>query len=141
MRRRPLTLATAASVAASPFATWWACGDLSEEHEVLDHSFRAPDLPVAVEAGVGGAAVAVVVGAVVLAATEARRRPLDRLWLRVVITLVLCGAVVGFGGRVLTAGVVGANIGAGMFLLFVFPAVVLVAGTALVRATTLARER
>ena len=52
----------------------------------------------------------------------ARSRPLDGWW-TVLALLCAAGALAAAGSRVVTAGVVGANIGGGLFLLFGAPVV------------------
>ena len=78
--------------------------------------FRAPELPAAVD-------VIVVVGAVVLfvcgsglVMTPAGRGHVGRREWLAMLPLLLLGLFVGFGGRVVTARVGGANIGGGLLV-------------------------
>ena len=52
-----------------------------------------------------------------------RRGELDRRWWEVPAPLMLAGVVVGVGWRVLTAGVLGVDVGAGPTMLFGAPVV------------------
>jgi hypothetical protein len=65
----------------------------------------------------------------------------DRRWWEVIGPLVVAGLMVGVGWRVLTAGVVGANIGAGLALMTGGPVVAALLLWALVRALLLVRRR
>lgn len=58
------------------------------------------------------------------------RRVLDPRWWAVLILLVVAGCIVGLGRRALTAGVIGANIGAGLFVFVGSPNVVALHPTA-----------
>ncbi|MFH9014838.1 hypothetical protein ACH4C6_26095 [Streptomyces sp. NPDC017943] len=87
----------------------------------LDYAFQPWGVGDGVAAVVGGIAlVGVAAGAVVLM-RGARRGVLDPRWWSVVGPLVVVGLMAGVGWRVLTAGVVGANIGAGLLLVLGAP--------------------
>ncbi len=53
-----------------------------------------------------------------------RRASADLRWLAVVLPLLAAAVLLGWGWRVLTAGVIGANIGAGLVVAFGGPLVV-----------------
>jgi hypothetical protein len=53
--------------------------------------------------------------------------------------LLLIGVLIGFGWRVFTAGVTGANIGAGLFIFFAGPVIVALLACAVFRSVTLLR--
>lgn len=55
-------------------------------------------------------------------------------------SVVLAGIIVGGALRVVTAGVIGANIGAGLVLLFAVPAVLGLVGFAMIRSGQLVRR-
>src|SRR5262245_52600903 len=103
-------LAAAAVVLGAPVATWWAVGDLSETTRDPDYLMRPLDLPPGVEATLVVAALAFVVVGVAVLFRLVRTKQLDRRWLNPIALLATAGALTGFGWRVLTAGVVGANI-------------------------------
>jgi hypothetical protein len=133
-------LAAAALVIATPVATWWLVGDQSSAGTGLDYAVRPIELDPAVERMVGiGSVLAVVVSALVLARAS-RRRQLDQRWWSVLVPLLLAGLIVGAGWRVLTAGVIGANIGAGLVILFGGPAVAALLLWAVFRSVHLARS-
>lgn len=56
------------------------------------------------------------VGSVAVLAWATGRRVLDPRWRTVLILPVAAGCIVGLGRRVLTAGVIGANISAGLLV-------------------------
>lgn len=127
--------AAVAAVLAAPVATWTLLGDLSSEgfdEEELDYLFRAPAVPRTVELLAGVAALAVLVVSALVIGRALHLGHLRRPWLGTVVPLCAAGVVLGFGGRALTAGGIGANIGGGLFILFGLPlAGVLVAAAAI----------
>lgn len=109
-----------------PVAVWGLIGQqdaTGTPPEDLDHAVRPWDLPTGLAPLLGGCAVllAAASGGFLLRATRTGR--LDRRWWQVLTPLLVSGAVLGAGWRVLTAGVVGANIGAGFVLLLGGPLV------------------
>jgi hypothetical protein len=62
-------------------------------------------------------------------------------WWGVLVPLLVAGAFCGAGWRVITAGVVGANIGGGLLLVSGVPIVVTLIGVAVVVAWSLRRQR
>ena len=127
-----LAAAAISSVAAVPVAAWLV-GDLSYQGPVdpgfpyLDYAYRPLPLPVAAHAAAG------TIGLLVLlpAAVTALSRPGLRLTL---VCLIGAGALTGLSYRIMTAGVIGANIGAGLVLILGGPLLLalLVAGAVLV---------
>ncbi len=108
-------------VAAAPVAVWWGVGDLSEDRTGLDYMMRAPDVAPGVVTVSGLVATAAVVVALAVLGRAFYRLRVDRAWLATPVLLAAAGALVAFGGRILTAGVIGANIGGGLFVLFGLP--------------------
>ncbi|MCH0562095.1 MULTISPECIES: hypothetical protein [unclassified Streptomyces] len=131
-------------VAAVPVAVWGLMGQQNAQGlppSELDHAFRPPDVSDGTAAVLG--AVAVVLG-VLGAALLLRAGPhggLDSRWWAVLGPLMVAGALAGVGLRVLTAGVIGANIGAGLVILAGGPVIGGLLLWALVRGVWLARER
>ncbi|MER7458807.1 hypothetical protein [Micromonospora sp. NPDC126480] len=127
-------------VLAAPVAVWWLVGDLTndearrlaDEGVVLDYVVRPVSLgPVGDRfVGVVACGVAVAALAVLVRATAVRR--LDPRWWAVLAPLVAAGALVGFAGRVLTAGGIGANVGAGLVALIGGPVLVVLLAVAAV---------
>ena len=106
-------------VLAMPVAAWWLAGDQSTVPTSMDpdYAFRPWRIgPVAARAAgigslaAGGAAAAVLIGVTL-------RRRLDVRWWAVLVPLLAAGYIAGAGWRVMTAGVIGANIGAGLVVL------------------------
>ncbi|MGD9792393.1 MAG: hypothetical protein AB7V43_02830 [Acidimicrobiia bacterium] len=108
-------------VLSSPGATYWMVGDQSSRVEPgvqLDYSMRPPDWsPSAIAATGIVSLIAFVIGAIHLA-FEVRRHRLDGRWLLVNMILASIGFVWAGAYRVMTAGVIGANIGGGLAILF-----------------------
>jgi len=118
-------VAAAAAVIAIPVATWWLVGDQStiKVSADADYAFRPFDVSVGAErtAGIGSTVLAVVALLTLAWATGGHR--IDARWWMVLTPLLTAGLVVGFGWRVMTAGVIGANIGAGLVVLLGGPLV------------------
>ncbi len=83
---------------------------------------------------VGAVSVAVVVAGTAAIGWSWRRDPPRPGFLSVLVLLVAVGALLGLAWRVVTAGVIGANIGAGVMLLFAPPAVLVLIAFAAVAA-------
>lgn len=121
-------------IAATPVVVWWLVGDLSYRGRVegeLDYLLKMPDIPGWSEAVLGGGAL--ISGAVSALALVAKVRAgrVDSRWLIVVALLALIGALLGFAVRVLTAGVIGANLGPVFLVIFsVLPTLLVMAWAA-----------
>jgi hypothetical protein len=118
-------LAVAGLVTATPVVTWWVVGDqtTTSPGTELDYLVRPVELDPAALRLVGIGSVLTFTGAALLLVWASRRRRFDPRWWSAIVPMVVAGAVVGAGWRVMTAGVVGANIGAGLVLLFGGPVV------------------
>ena len=124
-------------VAATPVATWCLVGDLSSEgftEDELDYMVRGPDIPWFMEVLVGGLAVGVVVASAAVLGRAFYRGVLRRGWAPTVVLLAVAGVILGLGGRAVTAGGIGANIGGGLFLVLGFPVAGLLVVAALANA-------
>ncbi|MFC4495773.1 hypothetical protein ACFPA8_16715 [Streptomyces ovatisporus] len=124
-------LAAGVLTVAVPVATWGLIGRQDEQGvppSQLDRAVQPPDIPAGVETalGIGGLVLAVASAALLVRAT--RRGSFDGRWWQVLAPLVAAGLLAGAGWRVVTAGVIGANIGAGLILVVGTP---LVAGLVL----------
>lgn len=86
-----------------------------------DYVLRAPDVDPDVERAVGTVALAVAVAVAVVALRPSSAAPAATARAVAVVTALLAGVIVGGGGRIVTAGVIGANIGAGLVLLVGLP--------------------
>ncbi|MFE1248790.1 hypothetical protein [Streptomyces sp. NPDC058766] len=87
----------------------------------LDHAVRPWDIGDGTAAVVGGPAVVLAgVGAAVLV-RGALRGTWDQRWWGVLGPLVVLGLMAGVGWRIVTAGTVGANIGAGLVIILGTP--------------------
>jgi hypothetical protein len=130
-------MAAVALVVAVPVATWWLVGDQTDPDFKRrlqadgdpairagldpDYMFRPLDIAPATERTVGGVAVALVVAALVVLVGAWLTGRLHVGWWGVLGVLSLVGAGCGWGWRVMTAAVSGANIGGGLVLMFGVP--------------------
>ena len=117
-------------ILATPVASWWQVGPLNTApaRVGLDYAFRPwPISPqVARAAGITATVLAVVSLAILIWATV--RHLLEARWWWVLLPLLAAGFIAGAGWRVMTAGVLGVNIGAGFVVGFGWPlAAILVA--------------
>ncbi|MBW1600428.1 hypothetical protein [Streptomyces sp. JJ38] len=106
-----------ALVVALPVAVWWLVGQRDYEglpESELDYAVRPWDIDPTVEFAVGLNALLIAVGAAALLVAWSRTRRLPLYWWSAVGPLLAAGVVAALGHRVLTAGTVGANIGAGL---------------------------
>jgi hypothetical protein len=126
--RVPATWAAVAAalalLVAVPVATWWLVGDMSTVPvSDRDYAFQPWAIDPAVARAAGAGSVVVGTVAVVLLGWAMVRRVLDIRWWAVLVPVVAAGFIAGAGWRVMTAGVYGANIGAGFVVLLGGPMV------------------
>jgi hypothetical protein len=118
-------LASAGLVLAFPVATWWLVGDQSTVPATAhpDFAFRPLNVSRAAEraAGLASALLAAVMLLILVWFTV--RHLFDARWWTVVVPLMAAGFITGAGWRVMTAGVIDANIGAGLVVLLGTPLV------------------
>ncbi len=98
---------------------WWLVGPMTIDLPDPDVAVRAPELGATVERVIGLAALVVAVMSSFLLLRSGSA--IDRRWWPVLAVLLLTAAFLAYGWRVLTAEVIGANIGAGLFLLVGLP--------------------
>ena len=109
--------AAVALVLATPVATWFLVGDLSAtQFDDLDYLWRAPALPAAVELVLGVLAALIAVASATVLAVALYRGQVRRQWSATVVPLCVAGALVGYAGRVVSAGGIGANIGGALMI-------------------------
>ena len=109
--------AAVALVLATPVAAWLLVGDLSAtEFDDLDYLWRAPALPAAVELVLGVLAALIAVASATVLAVALYRGQVRRQWSATVVPLCVAGALVGYAGRVVSAGGIGANIGGALMI-------------------------
>ncbi|MBQ1089680.1 hypothetical protein [Streptomyces sp. B93] len=139
--RGTLLTAATALVAAVPVAAWGLMGQQDAEGFApaeLDYAYQPPGVSDGTAALVGAAALLLGGLALALLLRATRTGRLDPRWWQVLAPLMVTGLVIGVGYRVLTAGVVGANIGAGLTMLFGVPVVASLVSWALLRGAWLA---
>jgi hypothetical protein len=134
-------LAAAALLLAVPVATWWLVGDqstvpLSADPDYFIRPFR---ISPALERAWGLGSVLMAIAAGLLLTCASLRHDLDLRWWSVLGPLLAVGVLIGFGWRVFTAGVIGANIGAGLLTFFVGPIIAALLAWAVFRSVTLLR--
>jgi hypothetical protein len=123
-------VAMVALIVAVPVATWWAVGDLSTDLPDPDYQIRPVAIGHTTEQVAGVTAAVLAVAAVVTLIHAGRAGRFDRRWWPVLVELMVAGTLCGAGWRVLTAGVIGANIGAGLVLWVGAPIVAALVGLA-----------
>lgn len=138
-----------------PVATWWLVGpnpgneigsDPALRPDDYDYLFHPPAIDVDVERVVGIVAVVGVTMSLGALIWAARRQQIDRSWRGPILTVCAVGVIVGVAERVMTAAVVGANIGGGFCLLFGTPTVLVLLGASIggsiriLRTTTVSRS-
>ena len=118
--------AAVALVLATPVATWFLVGDLSAtQFDDLDYLWRAPALPAAMEFLVGVLAALVVLASATVLSVALHRGQVRRQWSATVVPLCVAGALLGYTGRVVSAGGIGANIGGALMIFLAGPLVVI----------------
>ncbi|GIJ34179.1 hypothetical protein ACIBQ2_03595 [Micromonospora sediminimaris] len=146
--RRGLAVLVVALLLSTPVVTAWLVGDLTgeaarrlaAEGESLDYAVEPVSL------GATGDRVLVVVASALLLASLALligatvTRKLDpRVW-SALVPLLVAGVLIGLAWRIVTAGAIGANIGAGLVVLGGGPVLLILLGVAAVQAARLRRE-
>ena len=117
MNRRHVFIAAVAVVLASPVVTWFAVGDTSENVADPDYMFRPPALSGAEELSLGGLAVGMALAGMAVLILAVTRRVVTNRELLFALPLLFAGVFIGMGARIVTAGVIGANIGGGIVVL------------------------
>lgn len=137
--RHLATVAAVLIVLAVPVVTWWLVGDQSTtSRDNADYVLRPPfrfSSRVTRAVGAGALVVTVAAGAVLIVASASHS--FDLKWWTVVGPLLLLGILLGLGWRVLTAGVIGANIGAGLFMFLAGPVILAIVGWVIFRTISL----
>lgn len=112
-------------VLVTPVLTWWLVGDLSTvpARAGRDYAVRPWDISAGTARAMGTASLVMAIAALVVLGWATRRRLLRAQWWTVLIPLLAAGVMTGAGWRVMTAGVIGANIGAGFVVIFGGPLV------------------
>ncbi|MFD8237263.1 hypothetical protein ACFV20_35975 [Streptomyces sp. NPDC059696] len=124
MRKRGIVAAGAALVGGVPVAAWGLTGQQNYQGvpaSELDYAFQPWDIGDGVAAVAGGLALALALGGVAWLVRASLRGAMDQRWWGVLGPLVALGLMAGVGWRILTAGGIGANIGAGLLILFGTP--------------------
>jgi hypothetical protein len=141
---RPGLLAAGFAVAlATPVTAFWLIGDRSAQDfapDELDYAFTPPDWSAASIRTAGIVALVVVLSAGSVLERAVRDCRLDRGWRAVVAVTMAAGLLAALTYRVATAGVIGANMGIGLLVLFVWPAFAVAIVWVAVRAVRLLRR-
>ncbi|MEV0241297.1 hypothetical protein AB0I06_15380 [Streptomyces sp. NPDC050674] len=124
MTKRGLFGAGVALVGGVPVAAWGLMGQQNYDGlpaSELDYAFQPWDIADGVAAVAGGLALALAAAGAGVLVRASLRGALDRRWWGVLGPLVVLGLMAGVGWRILTAGGIGANIGAGLLVIFGTP--------------------
>ncbi|MDG4794425.1 hypothetical protein [Micromonospora sp. WMMD1082] len=148
MLRRAVPALAVVLLVSAPVATAWLVGDLTNaearrlaaEGEPLDYAVRPIDLGATEERVLGVLATALVVVSLALLARATATRALHPRWWTVLAPLLASAVLIGVAWRVVTAGAIGANIGAGLVLLAGGPVLLVLLVVAAVQAVRLRRS-
>jgi hypothetical protein len=135
-------LAVAAAIVlvlAVTIVTWWQIGDQSSTTpDNADYVIRPPfRLSAAAERAVGTSSAALGIVAALWLIWASLGHGFRPAWWSVAGPLLLLGMLLGTGWRVFSAGVIGANIGAGLFVFVAGPVIVAVLAWVIFRTTVL----
>ncbi|MGP3971932.1 hypothetical protein [Streptomyces sp. 6N223] len=118
--------AAAGLVVSVPVGVWGLVGQRNASGVApaeLDYAVRPWDLPSGAETLLGACGTLAALGCAALLLAATRAGYLRPQWWHVLLPLVVAGAALAVGWRVITAGTIGANIGAGLVVLFGTPLV------------------
>ncbi|HEY3483714.1 MAG TPA: hypothetical protein VGL02_33035 [Streptomyces sp.] len=145
MRTRAILLLSAAVlVTAVPVAVWGLMGQDDSQGlppSELDYAVTPPAVPAHLDLPIGLAGLALAALAAALLVRGSLRRAFDPRWWQVLAPIVATGVIGAWCYRVLTAGVIGANIGAGIAVALGTPVVFTLLVCAVVRAVVLLWRR
>ena len=118
VRSKHLALCSAVAIVATSTVAFWLIGDQS----TVGAASR-PDYVWRVRVSEGLVRAAGVAASIVLIAAllVLRRDRAERRVVHLTVALMAVGIFIAYGARMLTAGVIGANIGAGMFIMLGLP--------------------
>lgn len=147
--RASFQLAALVLIVAIPVASWWLIGDqtneaarqLDAEGVELDYAIRPMTLGPVGDRIAGVLACIGTIGALGALVWGTSTRKVDSRWWWVLLPLVGAGALVGIAWRVLTAGGIGANIGAGLTIIAGGPLLAALLIAAAVAALQMHRDR
>jgi hypothetical protein len=133
------TVAAVLVVLAVPVVTWWLVGDQSTTSpDNADYVLRPPfRLSNRARRALGIGALVVTLAAAASLIGASASHSFDPSWWSVVGPLLLLGILLGLGWRVITAGVIGANIGAGLFVFFIGPVILALVAWVIFRTISL----
>ncbi|MFF8936511.1 hypothetical protein ACF08O_17585 [Streptomyces paradoxus] len=124
MTNRGMVPAGAALVGGVPVAAWGLMGQQNYDGlpaSELDYAFQPWDIGDGVAAVAGGLALVLAVAGAAVLVRGTLRGAMDGRWWGVLGPLVVLGLMAGVGWRILTAGGIGANIGAGLLIMLGTP--------------------
>ena len=128
----PARVAALTLIVASPLATWWVIGinpayaksnDPSINPDDWDYLIKPPKIDPTLERLTGITAATIAVAALVVLIGNAKKGRIDWRWRGPILAMALVGVILGIAARVMTAAVIGANIGGGLMILFGTPVV------------------
>ncbi|NGM16194.1 hypothetical protein [Verrucosispora sioxanthis] len=147
--RRIVPVLVASLLLSTPVVTATLVGDLTgdaarhlaAEGEPLDYAVEPVSLGVTGDRLVAVLAGVLVIVSLVLLVRATATRTLDPRWWTVLVPLVLGGVLIGLSWRIVTAGVIGANIGAGLVVLAGGPVLLVLLVAAMAQAFRVRRRQ
>jgi hypothetical protein len=139
-----LLLSAAVLVAAVPVAVWGLLGQDDYQGlppSELDHAVKPLDIPAHLDLPIGLAGLVLAAAGAAVLVRGSLRGAFDRRWWQVLAPLIATGGISAWCWRVMTAGVIGANIGAGIALALATPVVFTLLVCAVARAAWLMLHR
>jgi hypothetical protein len=118
-------LAAVVLVLVTPVLTWWLVGDLSTVPASAgrDYSVAPWDISAGTARAIGAGSLGLAIVALVVLGWATLRRLLCAQRWTVLTPLLAAGVMTGVGWRIMTAGVIGTNFGAGLVVIFGSPLV------------------
>lgn len=119
MRRLHVLVAFPAVIVATPALTWSLAGDLSTvDIPDPDYLFHAPVVSWAQQVAIGICSLVIVAAGTAVVVAGRRQELVTAREIVAIAPLIAAGIFVGLAARIVTAGVIGANIGGAMALMF-----------------------
>jgi hypothetical protein len=134
-------VAAITSIIVMPLTAWWMIGDLSEKTSSPDYYIQPPYISHGTEQMIGWISLGLLLLSLFILVRSFKALPkIKKAWLGTLVKVWSAGVILALIWRVDTAGVVGANIGAGLATMVGLPIVMVLLLTAIWHHSELARS-